>query len=302
MTEREAENSRGNTCKTDTHDSRGCLYVVATPIGNLDDISIRAAKLLAEVDIVLAEDTRHTAKLLQHLAIDRKTYSFHMHNENSVTNKYIELMRIGKTIALVSDAGTPLLSDPGFPLVRAARQNNIRVSPVPGASALVAALSVAGMPLDRFAFEGFLSAKKGARLQQLTDLADESRTLIFYESSHRIQACLADMRVAFGAEREAVIARELTKTFEQIESGTLADLAVWLEASADHTKGEFVVLVAGNVVSQADEAEARKLLALLIPLLSIKKAANATAQFCGGSRNAMYDLALNVKDELKRQK
>ena len=302
MTQSKAKNSQENANNNDGRANNGCLYVVATPIGNLDDISYRAAKLLAEVDIVLAEDTRHTAKLLQHLAIDRKTYSYHMHNENNVTDKYIELLRIGKTIALVSDAGTPLLSDPGFPLVRAAQQNKIKVSPVPGASAMVAALSVAGMPLDRFAFEGFLAAKKSARLQQLGSLAHESRTMVFYESSHRIAACLADMSVVFGGDRAAVVARELTKTFEQVEAASLSELVVWLNASGNHTKGEFVVLVAGNAEREADQAEARKLLAILLPSLSVKKAANATASFCGGTRNKMYDLALDVKAELKGQK
>jgi len=161
----------GGSQKLSGSDQTACLYVVATPIGNLEDVSFRAARILAEADILLAEDTRHTSKLLQHLAIERKTHSYHMHNEHAVTDKYLELLQAGKTIALVSDAGTPLLSDPGFPLVRAARENGVRVSPVPGACALVAALSVAGMPLDRFSYEGFLSAKKRARLQHLQSIA-----------------------------------------------------------------------------------------------------------------------------------
>ncbi|WP_455385258.1 16S rRNA (cytidine(1402)-2'-O)-methyltransferase, partial [Acidihalobacter prosperus] len=225
----------------------GVLYVVATPLGNLGDISPRAAEILGAVDVVAAEDTRVSGRLLAHLGLSAgRLLSLHEHNEESRVPGLIQRLRDGDSVALISDAGTPLISDPGFRLVVAAREAGVRISPVPGPSALIAALSVAGLPTDRFVFEGFLPAKPAARRSRLQALADERRTLVFYESSHRVEACVGDMAEAFGGARRAVIARELTKRFEQVADGALDELKSWLEADADRSRGEFVLVVAGD--------------------------------------------------------
>lgn len=291
------ENEQQFSTRNDSKSGSGSLYVVATPIGNLDDFSRRAIEVLQSVDLILAEDTRQTGKLLQQYAIKTRTRSYHQHNEAQLLDKHIALMQEGKSIALVSDAGTPLISDPGFPLVRAARLQKLQVVPVPGASAVVAALSVAGLPVSRFCFEGFLPAKQAARLQQLQQLKDEVRTLVFYESTHRIAACLDDMTEVFGAERLAVIARELTKTFEQIELDNLSGLQAWLAASDDHIKGEFVIIVDGAQQDNQDDSSMRKLLGLLLPHMGVKQAAQIAAEFSGGGRNQMYEMALALKSE-----
>ena len=291
------ENEQQFSTRNDSKSGSGSLYVVATPIGNLDDFSRRAIEVLQSVDLILAEDTRQTGKLLQQYAIKTRTRSYHQHNEAQLLDKHIALMQEGKSIALVSDAGTPLISDPGFPLVRAARLQKLQVVPVPGASAVVAALSVAGLPVSRFCFEGFLPAKQAARLQQLQQLKDEVRTLVFYESTHRIAACLDDMTEVFGAKRLAVIARELTKTFEQIELDNLSGLQAWLAASDDHIKGEFVIIVDGAQQDNQDDSSMRKLLGLLLPHMGVKQAAQIAAEFSGGGRNQMYEMALALKSE-----
>ncbi len=276
----------------------GVLYVVATPIGNLGDISPRALDVLRAVDRVAAEDTRRTGALLSHFGIRARQISLHEHNEPRQVPAVIGHLRAGGSVALVSDAGTPLISDPGYRLVTAAREAGIRVSPVPGPVAAMAALSVSGLPSDRFVFEGFLPAKGPARRQRLLALAEDPRTLIFYESSHRIAACLADMHETLGPERRAVVARELTKTFEQVQGGSLADLCEWLAAHEDHRKGEFVVLAAGapEVQDPGISPEAERVLRMLLEELPVKKAAKLAAEVTGASRNQLYALAVRIRD------
>jgi 16S rRNA (cytidine1402-2'-O)-methyltransferase len=265
------------------------LHVVATPIGHRDDISARAIETLRRVKVIAAEDTRHTRPLLQHLGIDTPLVALHDHNERTAVDGLVERMRAGDDVALVSDAGTPLISDPGFRLVRAVRAAGLRVSPVPGASAVVAALSVAGLPSDRFIFEGFLSAKAGARRSRLGELAGESRTLIFYESSHRIVESLEDMRDTFGPDREAVIARELTKMFETVLDGPLAGLVERVTADPNQQKGEFVVMVAGREEGEDERlAEGLRVFAILKDELPPAKAAKMAAAITGAPRKALY--------------
>jgi 16S rRNA (cytidine1402-2'-O)-methyltransferase len=268
----------------------GKLWVVATPIGNLDDLSPRARSVLAQVDLIAAEDTRHSAALLQHGGIATRCIALHEHNEREVCAGLVERLRGGASIALISDAGTPLISDPGFRLVRAAREAGIAVSPVPGACAAVAALSVAGLPSDRFVFEGFLPAKSAARRSQLQGLAGETRTLIFYESSHRIVETLEDLAVVLGGERRAAVARELTKLFETVLDGTVADLAARIVADANQQRGEFVVLVAGagDDAAGAQLAEGRRVFELLRRDLPPGRAARLAAEISGAPRNALY--------------
>lgn len=274
----------------------GQLYVVATPIGNLGDISQRAKETLEKVDLIAAEDTRHTGKLLSHLGIKKPMQSLHAHNEHTRSEKLIDLMQAGNSIALVSDAGTPLISDPGFPLIRAAQKTNIPIIPIPGPSAVIAALSVSGLPCDRFIFEGFLPAKSKARLEQLKTLATETRTLVFYESPHRIKQMIADMLTVFGSERETVIARELTKTFEQIKQAPLAETQAWLHASSNHQRGEFVVLVKGAEEKQtATESDIDNLLEILLQELPVKQAAKIAAKISGAPKNKLYELALKFQ-------
>lgn len=268
----------------------GTLHVVATPIGNLADLSPRALDTLRGVAAVCAEDTRHTRQLLSHFGIERPLLALHEHNEADVADRLVARMLSGDSLALVSDAGTPLVSDPGFRLVRAARAAGLRVSPVPGASALVAALSVAGLPSDRFVFEGFLPAKAGARRQRLAALAGETRTLLFYESAHRIADTLADCVDAFGAQRAAVLARELTKLFETVLDGTLAELCERVDADPDQRRGEFVLLVHGvGDDAEAKVAEGRRVYAKLSQHLSPSTAAKLAAELTGAPRKALYN-------------
>ena len=269
--------------------SGGTLFIVATPIGNLEDLSPRAQRTLAEVAAVCAEDTRHTRRLLGHYGIDAELVALHEHNEQALAVRLVQRLQAGESLALVSDAGTPLVSDPGFRLVAAARAAGIRVSPVPGPSALIAALSVAGLPSDRFAFEGFLPAKAAARRERLQKLAGESRTLLFYESSHRIADTLEDMVVAFGAERRAVLARELTKLFETVLDGSLEALRDRVQADADQRKGEFVLVVEGaGDDADAALAEGRRVYALLSAHLPPSAAARLAAEITGAPRKALY--------------
>jgi 16S rRNA (cytidine1402-2'-O)-methyltransferase len=267
----------------------GILHVVATPIGHRDDIGTRAIETLRRVRIIAAEDTRHTRPLLQHLGIDTPLVALHDHNERTAVDGLVERMRAGDDVALVSDAGTPLISDPGFRLVRAARAAGLKVSPVPGPSAVIAALSVAGLPSDRFVFEGFLAAKAGARRARLAELAGESRTLIFYESSHRILESLEDMREAFGADREAVVARELTKMFETVLDGSLAALVERVAADPNQQRGEFVVMVAGREAGEDERlAEGLRVFAILKDELPPARAAKLAAAITGAPRKALY--------------
>ena len=223
----------------------GILFVVATPIGNLEDLSPRAARVLAEADLIAAEDTRHSARLMQHFGIGTPMTALHEHNERAKVAELMLWLGSGRSLALISDAGTPLVSDPGFNLVRAAHTEGITVVPVPGPCAAIAALSASGLPPDRFIFEGFPPAKSTARTAFFNGLRQEPRTLIFYESTHRILESLKDMAASFGPERHAVMGRELTKQFETLHSAPLAELCAWLEADKDQQRGEMVILVAG---------------------------------------------------------
>ncbi len=275
----------------------GTLYIVATPIGNLEDLSPRARKVLAAVDAIACEDTRHSARLLRHFGLTTATLACHDHNERRIVDTLVERLRRGDALALVSDAGTPLVSDPGFLLVRAAREAGCKVVPVPGPCALVAALSASGLPSDRFVFEGFLPARSAARREHLKRLADEPRTLIFYESPHRIEASLADMAEILGGGRRAVIARELTKRFETIHGDTLEGLMAWMAADPDQCRGEFVVVVEGSPRREGDDgtqAEAERILAVLLEELPLKQAAAIAARLTGAKRNRLYRRALEL--------
>ena len=267
----------------------GTLFVVATPIGNLGDLSPRAQETLRDVAAICAEDTRHTRRLLAHFGLQADLVPLHEHNEQAQAARLVGRLQAGQSLALVSDAGTPLVSDPGFRLVRAAREAGLRVSPVPGPSALIAALSVAGLPSDRFAFEGFLPAKPAARRERLQRLAGEPRTLLFYESSHRIAETLQDMAAAFGDGRRAVLARELTKLFETVLDGTLAELLARVQADADQRRGEFVLIIEGaGDDADATLAEGRRVYALLNAHLPPSAAARLAAEITGAPRKALY--------------
>lgn len=267
----------------------GTLFIVATPIGNLADLSPRALETLKTVAAICAEDTRHTRQLLSHFGIDRPLLALHEHNEEAMSERIVERIAGGDSLALVSDAGTPLVSDPGFRVVRAARAAGLRVSPIPGSCAAIAALSVAGLPSDRFVFEGFLPAKSSARRDRLGALASETRTLVFYESSHRIAESLADMRLVFGDDRAAVIARELTKLFETVLDGTLVDLLAQVQADANQQKGEFVVMVKGvDGDEEAQLIEGRRLYAKLSEHLPPSTAAKLAAEISGAPRKSLY--------------
>lgn len=246
----------------------GSLYVVATPIGNLDDISARALRILREVALIAAEDTRHSARLLQHFGIQTPLAACHEHNERDQGGRFLARLQAGEDVALISDAGTPLISDPGYHLVRQARAAGFAVVPVPGACALIAALSAAGLPSDRFIFEGFLPAKAAGRRARLEQVREEPRTLIFYEAPHRILECLQDMREVFGDDRPALLARELTKTFETLQGLPLAELCEWVAADSNQQRGECVVLVAGWQAPEGEEAVSAEALRVLDLLLS----------------------------------
>jgi 16S rRNA (cytidine1402-2'-O)-methyltransferase len=267
----------------------GTLFVVATPIGNLADLSPRALATLKSVAAVCAEDTRHTRQLLAHYGVEKPLLALHEHNEGEIADKLVARLVAGESLALVSDAGTPLVSDPGYRLVRAARAAGIKVSPIPGASAVIAALSVAGLASDRFVFEGFLPAKAAARRERLARLASEPRTLVFYESAHRIEDSLADMAAAFGAERPAVLARELTKLFETVLDGALVDVRAQVAADPNQRRGEFVVIVQGaGDDADAKVVEGRRLYTKLSEHLPPSTAAKVAADLSGAPRKALY--------------
>ena len=273
----------------------GALYVVATPIGNLEDISARALRILREVNWIAAEDTRHTGQLLRHFNIETPLLSLHEHNERDRLAALVARLREGQALALVSDAGTPLISDPGFVLVRELRRQGLKVIPVPGPSSLLAALSVAGLPTDRFVFEGFLPARPTARQERLQALAQEERTLVFFEASHRISETLADLATVFGAERPAVVARELTKRFEEIHGATLGELAIWLAADPHRQKGEFVLVIQGApAASEADTPETRRLLTALLAELPASRAVTVAGKMTGLRKKPLYELALTL--------
>jgi 16S rRNA (cytidine1402-2'-O)-methyltransferase len=272
------------------------LYIVATPIGNLGDISQRAIDILTQVDVIACEDTRHTGKLLSAFSIKNKTMSLHDHNERQRQDQVASMLQEGKTIALVSDAGTPLISDPGFHLVRHCRSLGLQVSPIPGACAAISALSVAGLPTDRFSFEGFLPSKSGARQATLTALADESRTMVFYDAPRRAIDTVQDIVTTLGGERYIVIARELTKTFETIHSDTAENLLTWLEQDPNQLKGEMVLIIEGyKAVENEISKEVISTLKLLLGEMKPKKACAIAAEIYGIKKNALYEVALGLK-------
>ena len=275
----------------------GLLYVVATPIGNLADISLRAQQVLSEVDFIAAEDTRRTRPLLNHLGISKPIISVHEHNERERVESLLDKIQAGESMALVSDAGTPLISDPGYHLVREAREHGITVIPVPGACALVAALSVSGLPTDHFRFEGFLPSKSTARKTRLQQLSKESVTLVFYESSHRISAAVQDMVEVFGAGREAVLAREITKMYETVLGNTLGDILVRLQEDSNQSKGEFVLVIKG-IEKKSDKnniEDADNLLQLLLKEMPLKSASKVASTYLGLSKNEVYQRALQLQ-------
>ena len=274
----------------------GVLYVVATPIGNLGDISQRALEVLQQVDLIAAEDTRNAKKLLGLLGLNKACIAYHEHNEDKVLPKIKQRLLEGESIALISDAGTPLISDPGYGLVRSVQNESISVIPVPGASAVITALSVSGLPTDRFTFEGFLPAKTGARRKQLEVLVNEQRTLVFYESCHRIVDCLNDMEKIFGPDRRVTVCRELTKKFETIHQDKLDNLCDWIQQS-NQQKGEFVLVVEGSKADTDDTAvEATQILKTLLNYLSPSQAAAATAQMTGLKKKPLYQQALSIQE------
>ncbi len=273
----------------------GTLYVVATPIGNLEDMTARALRVLREVALIAAEDTRHSMRLLQHFGIDTPLVACHEHNERDQGGRLVERLLAGDSLALISDAGTPLISDPGYHLVRNARAAGVPVVPVPGSCALIAALSAAGLPSDRFIFEGFLPARSSGRRQRLQALLEESRTLIFYEAPHRLLESLEDMRELFGGGRQVVLARELTKAFETIKGAPLDELCAWVAGDANQQRGECVLLVEGWQAPPGEEAvsaEALRVLDLLLAELPLKRAAALAAEITGVRKNLLYQAAL----------
>jgi 16S rRNA (cytidine1402-2'-O)-methyltransferase len=267
------------------------LFVVATPIGNLADLTLRAKEVLSRVDLIAAEDTRHTRTLLASHGIDRPLLALHEHNEEAASPRLVERLLAGESIALVSDAGTPLVSDPGFRLVRLAVEQGIRVTPLPGPSAVLAALSVAGIATDRFVYEGFLPARQAARQGRLAALRDEARTLVFFESSHRIVECLADLAVVMGPDRQVAVCRELTKQFETILRGSIRDVSEMVVADANQQKGEFVLVLAGAPENLDEKMTAAVSMAVALQeYLSASQAARVAARLCGVSRRDLYAL------------
>lgn len=274
------------------------LFVVATPIGHLDDMTFRSIEILKSVSVIAAEDTRQSAQLLKHYNISTPLTACHDHNESNKIDILIEKLKKGDDIALVSDAGTPLISDPGFKLVRAAQENNIRVIPVPGACAAIAALSAVGLPSDRFSFEGFLSSKQSQRLLQLEKLKHETQTMIIYEAPHRILDSVKDMANVFGADRPVGFAREITKTFETIKKMTLSELVSFIENDHHQQKGE-IVLVIGGAPTEKDLSQEKldKLLLRLLEDLSVKAASQLAADLTGIKKKVAYQRALELTDK-----
>ena len=277
----------------------GTLYVVATPIGNLGDMTARGADILRQVAVIACEDTRHSAVLLHHLGIPANTVALHDFNEEKAAGLLLSRLAAGEDVALISDAGTPLISDPGFRLVRGAHERGFCVRSVPGASALIAALSVSGLPTDRFSFEGFPPAKPAARLRLFEALKLEPRTLIFYESAHRVTACVADMETVFGPTRPATVARELTKRFESVYCASLTLLRQWLDTDHDRLRGEFVILVGGAAeedLRMHRQAKGHALLDMLRPYVPTAQAVAIAHNITQAERNDLYQYALLHKE------
>lgn len=281
-----------NTLATRT----GTLYIVATPIGNRDDITLRALETLKSVDLILAEDTRHSVQLLTALGIKNHLSSLHAHNEGEKSKQIITQLLDGQSIALISDAGTPLISDPGYPLVKLAREQAIPVVPIPGCCALITALSAAGVPCDSFLFLGFLPAKQQARTSRLNSLSKEPFTLIFYESTHRIVECLDDIKASYGKDCELVLAKELTKTFERFITGTVDTVKSWLLSEQAHSKGEFVIIIPPRQLN-SNHSQHEELLCLLLEELPLKQAVALACKISKAPKNELYELALKLKNK-----
>lgn len=275
----------------------GSLFVVATPIGNLDDISRRAIDVLGSVDRILAEDTRHSARLLSRYGVSTEVNAFHEHNERDIAADVIQRIRSGENVALISDAGTPLISDPGFHLLKLAHEMKIRVIPVPGPSAVMAALSVCGLATDRFFFEGFLPARSAQRRARLETLAQSTYTTVLLESPHRVLATFEDLIEVYGGDHTATIAKELTKRYETVRSDALDALYAWLRENAERQKGEFVIIVSGAEATPTGliDAEQRALLELLLEETPLKTAVRLAARISGANRNSLYELALRLR-------
>nr|WP_154325377.1 16S rRNA (cytidine(1402)-2'-O)-methyltransferase [Pantoea sp. 201603H] len=277
--------------------SASTLYIVPTPIGNLGDITQRALTVLTSVDLIAAEDTRHTGLLLQHFAINARLFALHDHNEQQKAEQLLTRLQEGQSIALVSDAGTPLINDPGYHLVRRCREAGIRVVPLPGACAAITALSAAGLPSDRFCYEGFLPAKSKGRCDALRALEQEPRTLIFYESTHRLLDSLQDIETVLGRDRYVVLAREMTKTWESIQGAPIGELLAWVKEDENRRKGEMVLIIEGfKAQENALPPEALRTLALLQAELPLKKAAALAAEIHGVKKNALYKYALEQQE------
>lgn len=277
--------------------SSGVLYVVATPIGNLADMVPRAIETLQSVDLIACEDTRYSSRLLEHFSIKTPTIAYHDHSDERRVQQLVERLQAGQNLALISDAGTPLVSDPGFKLVRAVRDAGLKLVPIPGACAFVAALSVAGLPSDRFSFEGFLAPKRGARQASLTAVLRDTRTLVFYEAPHRILDTLQDIVTVMGPDREVVMAREITKTFETLLSGTAAELVEIVAADSNQQRGEIVLLIRGadkKPVSELDD-EAQRVMTILMADLPLKQASTLAAEITGLKKKVLYQWALEQK-------
>lgn len=274
----------------------GILYIVATPIGNINDITLRAIETLKSVDYIIAEDTRHSKQLLQALGIHKPLSSLHAFNEQEKSASLVELLINGHSLALVSDAGTPLISDPGYPLVKAARAASIPVIPVPGANALITALSAAGVPCDQFTFGGFLPAKKTQRLAFLKDALAISHTLVFYESTHRLIESLSDFAELLGEEADIVIAKELTKVFERFVDGSIEVVTQWFLAEPARQKGEFVIIVPPRKNKDSTQSD-HQILSVLLKELPLKQAVKLCAQLTGENRNKLYELALGLQQK-----
>ena len=277
----------------------GTLYVVATPIGNLDDLTQRAVQTFSKVDLIIAEDTRHTRKLLSYLGIEKPLQSFHDHNESEKTEKILALLQENKDIALVSDAGTPLISDPGYVLVKKCREKDIHVVPIPGVSALITALSVSGLPTDSFRFCGFPPRQSSKRREFFESFSKEHATLVFYESSHRIKDCLEDAAAVYGDNRQACLARELTKLYETVTTAVLEDLLELVETDENQQKGEFVLMIQGadnTAEGSSLEIDSEKVLKVLLEELHVKQAASLAAKITGLKKNELYQRALELKD------
>jgi 16S rRNA (cytidine1402-2'-O)-methyltransferase len=276
----------------------GILYVVATPIGNLADMTFRAVEVLKQVDLIAAEDTRHSARLMEHFSVKTPMLAYHDHNEEYQSSQIIEKLKAGQNIALISDAGTPLINDPGYRLLKQIHDEGLKVVPVPGANAVVTALSVSGLAVNYFAFDGFAPVKSQARQAYFARWSHSEYAHVFYESSHRIVDSLSDMQAALGDDREICLGRELTKTFETIRRGRLADVIDFVRADPNQQKGEFVVIVSrAEEVLEESEREVRQMLEKVLPILSVKQASQVVAVLTGQKKNQIYQLALEMQQD-----